>query len=193
MSEDDYVDESIPHEEDDHEAEAFEEADGTDDPGVRGRIESLLPNLVKKAIAQGVDVLNDDKIRETVVAEAVRKAISGGSKVVDTTEDSVRKLLGELSLPKELADRILGRIDDYKADILGLVKEEIHEFLGRIDLGNELQKALTSLSLEISTEIRFIPNEKGVAGRSPVKPQVKTSTRVKRRRSKDTPDDEEDA
>ena len=145
---------------------------------------------MKKAIAQGVDVLNDEKIRETVMAEAVRKAISGGTKVVDTTEDSVRKLLGELSLPKELADRILGKIDDYKADVLGLVKEEIHEFLGRIDLGNELQKALTSLSLEISTEIRFIPNEKGVTGRASVKPQVKTSTRVKRRRSKAAPDEE---
>jgi hypothetical protein len=187
MSDDDYVDESTHPEADDTD---FEESEDTSESSVRGRIESLLPKLVKKAIAQGVDVLNDEKLRETVVADAVRKAISGGSKVVDTTEDSVRKLLGELSLPKELADRILGKFDDYKADVLGLVKEEIHEFLGRIDLGNELQKALTSLSLEISTEIRFIPNEKGVTGRNSVKPQVKTSTRVKRRRTKASADEE---
>ena len=52
---------------------------------------------------------------------------------------------------------------------------------------------LTSLSLEVSTEIRFIPNDKSVS-RSGVKPDVKTRTRVKRaprrKRTEDEGDDE---
>ena len=189
MSEDQNVDDSSPPNADDHNED--QPAEGGE-PSARSRLEALVPNLVRKAISQGVDVLTDEKLRETVVAEAVRGAISRGSEVVDTTEDSVRKLIGEFSLPKDVADRILGKFDDYKADVLGLIKDEIHDFLGRVDLGNELQKALTSLSLEISTEIRFIPNEKGVAGKTSVKPQVKTSTRVKRRRAKSSDTEEPD-
>jgi hypothetical protein len=185
MSEDQHVDDSSLPNADDHDEDELTGGG----PSARSRLEALVPNLVRKVISQGVDVLTDEKLRETIVAEAVRKAISRGSEVVDTTEDSVRKLIGEFSLPKDVADRVFGKLDDYKADVLRLIKDEIHEFLGRIDLGHELQKALTSLSLEISTEIRFIPNEKGVGGKTTIKPQVKTSTRVKRRRRK-SPDPE---
>ena len=154
-------------------------ADESEDES-RSVLEGLMPGLLKKALSSGAEVLADDRLRETIVAEAVRKAISKGGEVVDQTEESVRKLIGEIPLSKELADRVAGRLDDYKSEVTRVLKDEIHTFLDRIDLGHELQKALTSLSLEISTEIRFIPNEKGVEAKVPVKPEVKSRTRVKR-------------
>lgn len=164
-----------------------------EEEGHRKRRESVLAGLVRKAISQGVEAISDDKARDAIVAEVLRRARQTGTLVVDTTEDSVRRLVGELPLPKEVVDRILHRLDDYKADILAAIKEELHEFLSRIDIGHELQKVLTSLSLEVSTEIRFIPNDKSVS-RSGVKPDVKTRTRVKRaprrKRAEDEGDDE---
>lgn len=154
-----------------------EDAGRDDDPQARRRKESVIAGLVRKAISQGVEAISDDKARDAIVAEVLRRARQTGHLVVDTTEDSVRRLVGDLSLPKEVVDRLINRLDDYKVDVLEAVKEELHDFLDRIDLGHELQKALTSLSLEVSTEIRFIPNEKGV-GR--VKADVKSKTRVKR-------------
>ena len=148
-----------------------------DDEGSQRRRESMLAGLVRKAISQGVGAISDDKAREAIVNEVLKRARQTGNLVVDTTEDSVRRLVSDLPLPKEVVDRLIGRLDEYKADILEVVKGEVHEFLARIDLGHELQKALTSLSLEISTEIRFIPNEKGVGK---VKADVKNRTRVKR-------------
>ncbi len=157
-----------------------------EEPGARRPREKLLAGLVRKAISQGVEAISDDKTRDAIVAEVLRKARQTGHLVVDTTEDSVRRLVGDLPLPKEVVDRIVARFDDYKVDVLEAVKEELHDFLDRIDLGHELQKALTSLSLEVSTEIRFIPNDKKV-GR--VKADVKSKTRVRRtgprRRRKD--------
>jgi hypothetical protein len=78
-----------------------------------------------------------------------------------------------------------------------IVKQEVHEFLERVDLGAEMQKLLTSVSFEIVTEVRFIPNEKGTQGGGPgVKPEVKSGVRMKRgepatrsRRSKPTSDE----
>jgi hypothetical protein len=88
-------------------------------------------------------------------------------------------------LPKEVIERITSRLDDYKADVLRLVKEELRAFLDRIDIGFELQKMLTSLSLEVSTEIRFVPNERSV------KPEVQTRAKVKRAK-KPTPEEPSD-
>ena len=135
-----------------------------------------IAEAVKKAISQGAEALAGDELRETLVAEVLRKAVSKGSEVVEGTEDSVRRFISELPLPKDVADKLGGRLDDYKTDLLRMMKDEVHDFLGKIDLGHELQKMLTSLSFEITTEVRFIPNDKGV------KPSIKTAARVKRSR-----------
>jgi hypothetical protein len=156
----------------------------------KGRLESLIPGLVRRAIASGAEVLGDEKVRDSVVAEIVRRAVIKGNEVVDVTEDSVRKLVGDFPIAKEVADRVSGRFDDYRSDITRLVKEELQEFLQRIDIGTEIQKALTSLSLEVSTEIRFIPNDKKVNSKLLIKPQIKTKTKVKKARSKDSEGDE---
>lgn len=159
--------------------DAPEEEYEAGEAGANKRRDSILAGLVRKAISQGVGAISDDKAREAIVNEVLRRARQTSTMVVDTTEDSVRRLVGELSLPKDVVERLIHRLDDYKADILGIFKEELHDFLDRIDLGHELQKALTSLSLEVSTEIRFVPNEKGVT-RSGVKAEMKSRTRVKR-------------
>ncbi len=150
----------------------------TEDRRGRGFIEGLVPDLVKRVIAQGAEALGDEK--DTLVAELFRKALNKGGEVVDSTEDSLRRLISELPLPKEVIERITTRLDDYKADVLRLVKDELREFLDRIDIGFELQKILTSLSLEVSTEIRFVPNERSV------KPDVQTRAKVKRTKKSKT-------
>ncbi len=137
--------------------------------------DALIPGLVRRVISQGAEVLSDEKIRETLVSEVVRKAIDKGHEVVDQTEGSVRRIVGELPVAKDAADRLANRLDDYRSELYRIVGEETRNFLDKVDLGHELQRALTSLSLEISTEIRFIPNDK-----NEIKPDVKHKTKVKR-------------
>ena len=143
----------------------YEEADAG------GRLlDSLLPSLVKRAIAQGVDVLADETLREKVVNEVVRKAVTKGSEVVDVTEESLRRLVSELPASKEVADRIIGRADEYKGELFRLLQGELKTFLDRLDLGQELQKALSSMTLEMKTEIRFVPRSEEIALRSAEEP-----------------------
>ena len=156
------------------------DAPETDDEPTEEPRSRWLESLVRKVIAQGSEALNKEEIKDTVVAELFRKAVTKGGEVANSTEESVRRLLGDLPLPNEVVERIVERLDDYKVDAMRMVKDEVRSFLDRIDIGYELQKMLTSLSFEISTEIRFIPNEKGI------RPDVKAGARIKRTRSEKT-------
>jgi len=169
------------------EANAGDERDayeaGVDEGGrprsPRARLDALIPDALKRALMQGAEALVDDKLRDGLVGDVVRKAIHVGNEVVDSTEDQVRKILQEIPVAREVGDRVAGRLDEYRGEVFRIVKNEVHEFLERVDIGAELQKLLTSVSFEIVTEVRFIPNEKAAQGGPAIKPEVKSGVRVK--------------
>ena len=121
----------------------------------RSRLETLIPSLVKKAISQGVEVLSDEKLRDKVVSEVVRKAIDKGGEVVDVTEDSIKRVLGELQAGRELTDKVLNRLDEMKVEAGKAVGEEISKFLAQIEVNKELKRALNGMVVDIRTEVRF--------------------------------------
>lgn len=125
--------------------------DGDDEFGLRERLEKLLP-------------------------EVVRRAISAGSTALLTTEDGIRKLVSEMNLPRELAAYLMMHASSSKDEVLRIISQETRRFLESVNLSGELQKLLTSLSFEIKTEIRFIPNSDAI-----VKPDIKNKVAVKRK------------
>lgn len=123
----------------------------------------------------------DDEFRlrerlEKLLPEVVRRAISAGSTALLTTEDGIRKLVSEMNLPKELAAYLMMQASSSKDEVLRIISQEIRRFLESVNLSGELQKLLTSLSFEIKTEIRFIPNSDAI-----VKPEIKNKVAVKRK------------
>jgi hypothetical protein len=89
-------------------------------------------------------------------------------------EEGLRAFVGEKNIPKEAAGFVLGQVDATRRGILRIVSREIRVFLENMDFGGEIAKILTTLSFEIKTEIRFVPNEERVV------PSVKNKVRVKR-------------
>ena len=89
---------------------------------------------------------------------------------------AVGKALQEAKLPREIASAVFNQIDETKNDVLRIVAREVRDFLEATDLASEIKAALTSLSFEVRTEIRFIPNDAGGG----VKPDVRATTRLKR-------------
>jgi hypothetical protein len=69
--------------------------------------------------------------------------------------------------------------------VLEVIARETREFLSTMNLTEEIAKLLTTLSFEIKTEIRFIPNSERYGG---VEPDVKAGVRLKRQ---DRHDDDE--
>ena len=114
---------------------------------------------------------------ETLVPELVKKTFSAGLGALFTTEEGVRRLTREMRMPKEVAGYLVNTAAAGKDEVLRVVAGEMRTFLETINLSEEIAKMLTTLSLEVKTEIRFVPNEKKYTG---VEPDVKAKVRVKR-------------
>ncbi|HPH29877.1 MAG TPA: hypothetical protein PLA87_23700 [Pseudomonadota bacterium] len=124
---------------------------------------------------------NEDERRlrerlEKLLPEVVRRAINAGTSAVTSTEDGIRKLVSDFNLPRDVAAYLLMQASTSKDEVLRIIGHEVRGFLETVNLSGELQKLLTSLSFEIKTEIRFIPNSESV-----VKPDIKNKVAVKRR------------
>ena len=104
----------------------------------------------------------------------VRRAISAGSTAILSPEETIRRLVSDFNLPREVATYLLVQASSSKDEVLRVVGQEVRHFLESVNLSGELQKLLTSLSFEIKTEIRFIPND------AAVKPDIKNKVTVKR-------------
>jgi len=135
----DYPDDDYEYDYDD------EESDGS---RLRERLESLLPNVIRRTVSTGV-----------------------GAK--QYTEDVIKNALQDRMMPKELVTYIVDLADNTKGEIVRVAAREFRQFLDSAKFNQELAKVLTTLSFEIRTEIRFIPNDQAV------KPSVETSARVK--------------
>ena len=124
---------------------------------IRQRLEQLVPDLVKKTFAAGLGA-------------------------VFQTEEGIRRIARE-SLPEvagyiaSSADGAKDRVVDAKDRVFDVIARETREFLASLNVSEEIAKILTTLSFEIKTEIRFIPNSERFTG---AEPDVKASVRLKR-------------
>jgi hypothetical protein len=142
---------------------AAHEAHEAGEPNKRGRLEGFIPDIVKRTFYAGLGA-------------------------VFTTEEGIRKIASDLKLPKDVANYLIQQAAASKDELFRVVGKELRGFLETVNISGELQKLLTSLSFEIKTEIRFIPNDEAIAG---VKPDVKVG-RMAFRRNKDRDRDRDD-
>ncbi|MCB9557301.1 MAG: hypothetical protein H6707_14435 [Deltaproteobacteria bacterium] len=112
---------------------------------------------------------------EGVIPEMIRRAVVAGVGAVFSSEEGLRKLAGEFSLPKDVASYLIGQAQGSKDEILRIIGKELRRFLENVNLNEELSRVLTTLSLEIKTEVRFIPNDQ----KAP-RPSIRNRVRIKR-------------
>jgi hypothetical protein len=129
----------------------------------------------------------DDALPETIrrrlehlVPELVKKTVAAGMGAVFQTEEGIRRLAREVSLP-DVAGYLAHSADGAKDKVFEVIARETRDFLSTLNLTEEIAKILTTLSFEIKTEIRFIPNDEAVAG---VKPDIKVG-KMSFKRNKD--------
>ena len=116
------------------------------------------------------------RLLEGFVPDLVKRTFYAGLGAVFTTEEGIRKLAQDFSLPKDVAAYLINSAQSTKDELFRIVAKEMREFLENLNITNEVAKLLTTLSFEIKTEIRFIPNDEAVGG---VKPDIKKQVSVK--------------
>ena len=116
---------------------------------------------------------------EAIIPDLVRRTFTAGLGAVASTEDGLRRLTKELQIPN-VAGYLADTADTTKDKVLEIIAREVREFLAQVKLSDEIARLLTTLSFEIKTEVRFIPNSERYTG---VEPDVKAAVRIKRAES----------
>jgi hypothetical protein len=127
---------------------------------------------------------------EGVIPELLKRAVEIGVEKATEAPDSLKQFVGDLKVPKEIASYLLTQVDETKNGLFRVVAKEMRDFLEHTNLAGEMKKALTTLQFEVTTTIRFSPNEGGGGNSessgadstapSAPKPEVKTNLYVKR-------------
>ncbi len=121
--------------------------------------------------------------RERGIPELVKRAILSGIGAVFMTEEGIRAYLGEMKLPKEAAQFVIGQVARTKEEMLRVITDEIRSFLDNTQLDDVLRQVLTNISLEISTKVRFVDESGNYQPRARSRLRV-DSKRKKRSRKK---------
>jgi len=116
-------------------------------------------------------------IRETI-RRGLEKGLVAGMGTISKTDTALREIVSDVKLPREVVGILFSQIDETKNALVRGVAREVRDFLEATDMAAELRKVLTSLSFEVKTEIRFIPNDSGTG----IKPDVKAKVAPRRSR-----------
>ena len=111
---------------------------------------------------------------------AVEKGVEAGMGTLSGAGSAIRGVTQDGKLPKEVIGYVFTQVDETKNALVRGVAKEVRDFLEATDIAQEFYRALTTLSFEVKTEIRFIPNDAGGG----IRPQVKTRTVPKKGKSK---------
>lgn len=96
----------------------------------RGRLEGLVPDVVKRALYMGLGA-------------------------VFMTEEGIRNAVSDLKLPKDALAAMLASADKARKELYRAVADEVSKVLMSQQLRDEIVKMLTSLSIEVKAEIRL--------------------------------------
>lgn len=109
-----------------------------------------------------------------VLPELIKRVIEAG--VERLSPEHVRQVAREMKLPKEALAYALSQMEESKHGLYRAVARELRDFLDHTNFAEELAKALTMLTFEVTMQIRFVPNEASPGA----KPDVSTKVRMKR-------------
>ncbi len=116
--------------------------------------------------AQGEVRRGMEKLLRDTMRQAIEKGIEKGVDRFNRTDKAIREVveevkLPEIRLPRELVNQVIAQLEDTKNHVARVAARETREFLQNTDLATEMQRVLSSLSLEVRTQVRFVPNKTG--------------------------------
>jgi len=130
---------------------------------------------------------------ERLVPEVVRRTVEAGLGSISRNEKGrLRGLVNELRIPKDVARYLLAQVDDTKNALLRVFAREVREFLENTDIAEDMRSVLTSVSLEMSTRVSFVPNESAIGLKPEVSSKVKAAETPRSRRGRKRKADVED-
>ena len=98
-----------------------------------------------------------------ILSEMARKLFLTGLGAIFVTEESIRSALTELKLPKDAMGYMVDQAKKQKNDLIAVVASELSNFLSKLKVHEEIQKALSKLQIHIDAKLSFSPQGKAFA------------------------------
>jgi len=106
--------------------------------------------------AQHQDHSSDAPFRKTVehfLPELVKRALFLGAGMLFMTEESVRRVLGEINLPREAVNYVIKQSEKSKTEFFSIFQRELNRFLSRVDITRLTKEIVDGISVEINAKV----------------------------------------
>ena len=108
------------------------------------------------------------------VPDFVRRMAWAGIGAVFMSEEGIRRLAGQLKLPKEALGFLLSQAEKTKDEIGKTVSDEVRKLLQSDRLRDEMLRMIAGMTIEVRAEVKLVPDRvKGET--SSLLPKVKVS------------------
>lgn len=89
----------------------------------------------------------------------IKKVVSVGVGAAFMTEESVKKVLEDLPLPKDVLNGLMQNAKSAKEDFSTGIREEVKNYLSKVDATKLAASVLEKFDLEIEAKVRFKKKE----------------------------------
>lgn len=95
------------------------------------------------------------------LGDIFKKVLTTGVTAAFMTEESVRALLKDAPLPKDIVGSLVENAKNTKTEFVASVKNELKAYLNKIDLSKEFDKVAEKYDFEIKATISLKKKKKG--------------------------------
>jgi len=94
--------------------------------------------------------------------DAIKELGMSGLATLLMTEDSIRNLIREKKLPKEMVGVLLDGLLKKKDDLYAIVGKEVGKVFAKVDLAKEVGKFLETHDVEVNAKLKFTRKDNGM-------------------------------
>lgn len=94
------------------------------------------------------------------IGDILKKVVSTGVSAAFMTEESVRNLLKDVPLPKDIVGGLVENAKNTRNEFVSSVKNELKSYLDKIDLSKEIEKIADKYDFEVKATISLKKKKK---------------------------------
>lgn len=97
--------------------------------------------------------MEDGKDKDGKIGDLLKKVVTTGVTAAFMTEESVRALLKDVPLPKDIVGGLVENAKSTKTEFVTSVKNELKSYLDKIDISKEFDKIAEKYDFEVKATI----------------------------------------
>ncbi len=94
------------------------------------------------------------------LGDLLKKVVTTGVNAAFTTEESIRAILKDPSVSKEVISGLIDTAKNTKTEFVSSLKSEIKTYLDKIDLSKEIDRVIDNYDIEVNSKVSFKKKKK---------------------------------